>query len=116
MVCWPPDSRGDRRHGFSEVPSASGRYRKAGLLSEVSFAGRGGIQTAAIDPAGHWIALQTGYDQGGSTIIVMPIWPDRLEAEACRRVARNLSPTEVEAYLPGRTYSGTCAGLEQVSE
>ncbi len=87
----------------------------ARLRSEMSFAGRGGVQTAAIDPEGAWIALQTDYDAAGSTIVVMPIWPDAVESEACRRLRRNLSQTEVDRYLASSSYEGTCPGLPQLS-
>ena len=65
---------------------------------------------------GNWIAAQTGFSDDGSLIIVMPIWPDLVAEEACRRVRRSLSPTEVAEYLSGRDYAVTCEGLEQISE
>jgi hypothetical protein len=49
-------------------------------------------------------------------IVVLPIWPDLVVEEACRRIRRNFSPTEVAEYLPGREYIATCEGLEQISE
>ena len=92
-----------------EIPSGERR-------SELSFAGRGGIRNFSIDPGGDWIAVQTGFDDEGSLIVVMPIWPDLVTEEACRRARRILSPTEVEDYSLDPDYSGTCEGLEQISD
>lgn len=91
-----------------EVPSGE-------KVTEISFAHWGGITELAVDREKEWLAVQTS-DATGETVIVMPIWPDLARSEACRRLTRNLSPSEWMTFVAVRPQVGTCPGLPTTSE
>lgn len=84
-------------------------------VSEMSFARWGGITELLVDREKEWIAIQTE-DASGEMIIVMPIWPDLARSEACRRLTRNLSPSEWATLVAVGPQEETCPGLPMTSE
>ena len=60
-------------------------------VTEISFAIV--VSPSSRSIAKEWLAVQTS-DASEETVIVMPIWPDLARSEACRRLTRNLSPSE----------------------
>jgi hypothetical protein len=99
--------------GFGAVPE--GR-----LLSQVSLATQGDITDVAVSPEGNWLAMRLralGDAEAERTyLLVWPLWPDTLRAEACKRLTRNLSPSEWASFVGFRAYGQTCPGLPAVSE
>lgn len=91
-----------------EIPSG----RK---VSEVSLAHLGGILQTALSPDGEWLATLSE-PPSGREVLLWPIWPDILRAEACRQLTRNLSPSEWQTFVPFRPYRATCERLPIVSE
>lgn len=84
-------------------------------VTEITFAHLGGITHVAVDPEQDWLAVQTS-DADGDMVIVMPIWPDVARREACRRLSRNLSPSEWATFVGREPRSETCPGLPTSSE
>lgn len=80
-------------------------------LTEVALAHWGGIDALDIDETENWVALQSR-----STLLIMPIWPDLAREEACRRLTRNLSPSEWVSLVGRAPQRETCPGLPQASE
>jgi hypothetical protein len=91
-----------------EVPSGK-------KLTEISFAHWGGITELAVDDEKEWLAVQTR-DATGTSVIVLPIWPELARTEACRRLTRNLSPSEWATFVAARQQVATCLGLPTTSE
>ncbi len=80
-------------------------------LSEVALAHLGGINALDVDETENWVALQSR-----SSLLIMPIWPDHAREEACRRLSRNLSPSEWAGLVGSGRQRETCPGLPQTSE
>lgn len=91
-----------------EVPSG----RK---VTEVSLAREGGIGQARLSPDGGWLATLTDAPSG-RRVLLWPLWPELLRAEACKRLTRNLSSSEWETFVRVQPYQVTCPGLPIVGE
>jgi type II secretory pathway component PulL len=79
--------------------------------TRVSFAKQGGIWRAVFNPTGKTLAIYSG----NRPPQLWALWPPQLQATACARLQRNLSPSEWATYIGGKRRS-TCAGLPVVSE
>ncbi|MDQ3938386.1 MAG: TIR domain-containing protein [Chloroflexota bacterium] len=89
---------------------ASGRAH-----TEVSLAHAGGIDDLALSPDGAWLATLIAAPTG-RIVLLWPLWPELLRKEACRRVHRNLSPSEWSTFMGTQPPHETCPGLPVVSE
>jgi TIR domain len=83
-------------------------------LSEVSFAHRRGIDGLALSADGNWLALAVSAP--GKAVLVWPLWPELVLADACRRLSRNLSPSEWLTFVRVGPHRATCPELPIVSE
>jgi hypothetical protein len=80
--------------------------------TRVSLAKEGGIWETLFSPDGNMLATY-GRDARPRLWV---LWPPRLEAEACRRLRRNLSPSEWAEFIGDGPRRDTCPGLPVVSE
>lgn len=87
--------------------------------SEIAFATEGNIDALALDPQTGWLAMQVtsvSSEDESHYLLLWPLWPEVLREEACRRLERNLSPTEWASFIPVEPYRPTCPGLPVISE
>jgi hypothetical protein len=89
-----------------------GTWRK---LTEVSLVNEGRIEAVAASPEGDWLATEMA-EAEPRAVLLWPLWPELAREEACRRLRRNLSPSEWQTYLGSELYRETCPGLPVVSE
>jgi hypothetical protein len=83
--------------------------------SRVHLAHDGGIEETALSPDGGWLAT-TSHTTDGKVVRLWPLWPALARAEACRRLPRNLSPSEWQTFMGTSPQRPTCPGLPIVSE
>jgi hypothetical protein len=83
--------------------------------TEVSLAHAGGIDDVAVSPEGDWLATLVGAP-AGRLVLLWPLWPELVQREACRRLRRNLSPSEWLTFMGTEPRHETCPGLPVVSE
>jgi hypothetical protein len=83
-------------------------------VSELSLAAEGGISALTLSPDGSWLATQSPAETS-SLIRLWPLWREVIRAEACRRLSRNLSPSEWATFIGGE-HRLTCPGLSIESE
>ena len=80
-------------------------YSNGALLSQLADAGH--VRDLRFSRDGRY--LLTGGIDGSAALW---LWKDAdLQAEACKRLTRNLSPAEWQQYLGNRPYRATCAGI-----
>jgi len=84
-------------------------------ITEVSLAHEGGIKQTALSPDGGWLATMSETPTG-RVLLLWPLWPDLLRAEACSRLTRNLSKSEWQTFVGIQPQRGTCPNLPIVSE
>ena len=86
-------------------------------LTEVSLANEGGIGTVAASSDGEWLATAISAQEGhGEVVLLWPLPPKIVQAEACRRLSRNLSPSEWFTFVTVGKPRETCPGLPIASE
>lgn len=84
-------------------------------VTEVSLAWEGGIGQLALSPDGGWLATQLAQPKQ-NVVLLWPLWPATVRAEACKRLTRNLSPSEWLTFVGVQPQRSTCPGLPRVSE
>jgi len=80
--------------------------------TRVSLAKEGGIWRTVFSPDGNTLATYCRENRPR----LWSLWPPRLEAEACAKLRRNLSPSEWAAFIGDGPRRDTCPGLPVVSE
>jgi hypothetical protein len=86
-------------------------------LTEVSLANEGGIGTVSASIDGEWLATTIRVQEGpGEVVLLWPVPPKVVQAEACRRLSRNLSPSEWFTFVSVGKPRETCPGLPITSE
>jgi WD40 repeat protein len=84
-------------------------------VTEVSLAHEGGIESAAATADGEWLATSVAGAER-QTVLLWPLRPELARAEACRRLGRNLSPSEWLSFVNDGPPRATCPGLPIESE
>lgn len=86
-------------------------------LTEMSLAAEGGIEAISPSADGEWLATTIAAQEGGGQVVLLwPLRPDTVQAEACRRLSRNLSPSEWFTFVAVGKPRATCPGLPIASE
>jgi hypothetical protein len=96
-------------------------------VTEVSLVHQGDIEEVALSPDGNWLATAISRATGSAwppadeqptarAVLLWPLWPELLRAEACRRLRRNLSDSEWMTFMGRQRRRATCPGLPVVSE
>ena len=80
--------------------------------TRVSLAREGGIWQTVFSPNDNMLATYGRVARPRLWVL----WPPQLEAEACAKVRRNLSPSEWTAFIGDGPRRNTCPGLPVVSE
>jgi hypothetical protein len=84
-------------------------------LTEVSLAHEGGLEAVVASDDGEWLATAVVAPEG-QIVLLWPLRPELVRAEACRRLSRNLSPSEWFTFVGDDPPRETCPGLPTTSE
>jgi hypothetical protein len=86
-------------------------------LTEVSLAHQGGIGRVSASSDGEWLATTIrAAEENAGLVLLWPLPPKTLIAEACRRLTRNLSRSEWFTFVAFAEPRETCPGLPITSE
>lgn len=83
--------------------------------TRVSLAAEGGIHGVWMDPGSEWLATLSRVGER-RLVRLWPVRPERLQALACERLSRNLSPSEWTSFVGDGAPRATCPGLPVISE